>query len=1296
MDPGAVIGDRFVVEARAGAGGMATVYRARDRIDGGRVAVKVLERRGSINEERFGREARVLAELSHPNLVRYVAHGTATCGHYLAMEWLEGCDLAERLGDGPLDLRTAVEVTRRAAEGLAVAHARAIIHRDVKPSNLFLVEGRADRVKVVDFGLARQVLGPSSTRTGTAIGTPRYMAPEQVRGARDLDERVDVYGLGGLLFGCIAGRPAFRGSDDMAVLAKVLLEEPPRLGQLRPGVPEALERLVASMLAKERGQRPRDAAAVIAALAEIADDPALVAETAARPSRAITGGEQSLVSVVMVDAAAALPLPPTLDDGDDTDDTRGDRATPTALDERADVERHGGRLEVLPDGTLVVTVSGVGSATDQSARAARCALILRARFPEVPIALATGRGQIARRTTGDVIDRAASLLRRARARGAHAVVLDDVTSGLLAERFETTPGDAGRELRREREADPIRTLLGRATPCVGRDGELAMLTALFDECVAEPRARAVVITGEAGAGKSRLRYELMRRLAQRGDDIEVWIGRGDPMREGAPFGLLAPALRRAAGVLDGEPLQVRRDKLASRLGRHVPAADAARVIEFLGELVGVPFPDEASVQLRTARHDPRLLNEQMRRAWEELIAAETAAHPVLIVLEDLHWGDWPTAKFLDAALASQADRPLMVLALARPQLAEVLPNLWSGRPVTEIALARLSRRAGEKLVRAALGDRVDAAAIDRLLEQAAGNALYLEELIRAVAEGKGDALPESVLAMMQARLGGLPPDARRVLRAASVFSNLFWASGVRALVGAEAEATVDEQLAFLVDQEVIGRRGDRKFPAEDEYVFRHALVREAAYSTLTDDDRALGHRLAGAWLEGVGETDAVVLAEHYERGGERGRAAAFYRRAAEQALEANDQTAAVARADRGLACADPSSPLRGELHLLRAHAFNWMAQSVEQCDAARFAMELLPRGEGAWCQAAAEAATGRARLGDQDGLVEIGEQLRALAGGGRDFLLATASTAAHLLFHGHYQVANALLELIVPEIAGHAVDDPAVTAAILRVHGVQAICRGDLGESLTSKRASVEAYERAGDLPSALLQRGNLGSIYVNLGNYDEAERLLRDAASHADRLGLISVASLCRSNLGAALGFLGKHDEAIAIERRAVGEFLDQRERRMEALARADLSGILLRAGDLPAAAVEVDRSIELAAEIPPSRAYALGHRARVSLARGEPAAALADAREAMTILEAQGGLDEGEAMVRLVHAEALDACGDRAGAAAAIEAARARLEEVAARIGDPVWRDSFLTRVEDNARTIELARTWYPGAGT
>src|SRR5262249_20762656 len=156
----------------------------------------------------------------HPSIVRYVSHGVTDEGRqFLAMEWLEGEDLADRLQRGPLDPADAVTLGRRAAEALAIAHARGVVHRDVKPSNLFLVAGDVARVKVLDFGIARIPSGAQApTRTGNRVGTPRYMSPEQVRGVRGVDARADVFALGCVLFACLTGRAAFTGTDELAVL----------------------------------------------------------------------------------------------------------------------------------------------------------------------------------------------------------------------------------------------------------------------------------------------------------------------------------------------------------------------------------------------------------------------------------------------------------------------------------------------------------------------------------------------------------------------------------------------------------------------------------------------------------------------------------------------------------------------------------------------------------------------------------------------------------------------------------------------------------------------------------------------------------------------------------------------------------------------------------------------------------------------------------------------------------------------------------------------------------------------
>src|SRR5580692_10627487 len=146
------------------------------------------------------------------------------------------------------------------------------------------------------------------------------------------------------------------------------------------------------------------------------------------------------------------------------------------------------------------------------------------------------------------------------------------------------------------------------------------------------------------------------------------------MSAGAPFAMIAQTVSGAAGVADGEPLAARRQKLAARVARSVPEGDRARVTEFLGELIDAPFPEEESLQLRAARQDPVLRGDQMRRAYEDWLRAECAHRPVVLVLEDMHWGDLPTVKVVDALLRNLRDSPLMVLVSARSEIHELFPG----------------------------------------------------------------------------------------------------------------------------------------------------------------------------------------------------------------------------------------------------------------------------------------------------------------------------------------------------------------------------------------------------------------------------------------------------------------------------------------------------------------------------------------------------------------------------------------------------------------------------------------------
>jgi eukaryotic-like serine/threonine-protein kinase len=1297
MRSGEVVGERFEIEELAGAGAMGSIFRAIDRVNGERVALKTLRADAPSVADRFAREARILAELSHPAIVRYVAHGPMPGGAlFLAMEWLEGEDLQKRLKRAGLTIAETVALATRTAGALAAAHARGVVHRDIKPANIFLPARDVSLAKVLDFGVARIEASQSSgTKTGLMVGTPGYMSPEQARGQKAIDARADLFSLGCVLYQCLTGRPPFVADDMLAVLAKLVFEEPTRILELRPDVPIELDELVTQMMSKSPAARPASAEVVAQELAALTAD---LPDAGARPSRtltaAITGAEQRLVSVVLASADHAFPADPLLDTG------------PNSIADLPGVVRpFGAEVVTLADGALMVTLAADGEPTDQAAQAARCALAMRRVLPAREIVLGTGRRVLGGPAPfGEVIDRAASLLRKSisvRSAVIEAPLgtirtpprcrLDDVTAGLLDSRFEIGGDAISLYVTGEREEleDAARTLLGKITPCVGRDRELAILDATFADCVGESAPRAVLVTAPVGFGKSRLRHEFLRRLAERGDaqPVEVWVARGDPMGMGSPFRMVGAAIRRAANLLDGESLGVRRQKIKARVARNLAGEAIGRVAEFLGELAGVPFPDDESVQLRAARQDPTRMGDQMRRAFEDFLAAECAQRPVLIVLEDLHWGDLPSTQWIDAALRNLKEAPFMVLALARPEVNELFPGLWQNRGGQTITLGELGKKACEKLCRIALGERVKTEVVAEIVEKAGGNAFYLEEMIRAVAEGRGDRLPATVLAMVQARLDRLEPEARRLLRAASIFGQVFWAGGVGALLGADEAIRPSEWLAELAKREVIVPRPAEKFLHDTEYAFRNAPVRDAAYASFTEDDRVLGHRLAAAWLEQAGEADAVLLADHFHEGHEPARAVVFFVKAAEQALEGNDFAAVLDRAARGLA-SGASGELAGRLASMQAEAHKWQGNNVEA--EARFAeaLGLFPKSGAAWLKALADLATIRAKMGQHEPVLALADELsRSPFSHVRTaYATAAARVAIQLLHTGHLDEADKLLS-ICEAAARQAEAEPAMLASIYQARAIRAMFWGDVGAFLAFMTAAAEHFELAGDLRSAGTQRANQAYAYVELGAYAAAEDALRRVLDTAERMGLKDLAAGARNNLGIALARLGKLDEARAVETAAVRASVAQSNRRLESGCRTYLAIISLLASDLGAAEREARAAVDILSVAPPMRAHALGTLARVLRARGRVPEALAAAEEAAQIARTEG-VEEGESLIALAYVEALIASGFDA--RPALRAAMDRLAQRADRISDPAWRASFLASVPENAKLAELAAAY------
>ncbi|MCI0341848.1 MAG: serine/threonine-protein kinase [Planctomycetales bacterium] len=314
MDP-RVLGP-FATLSELGRGGFATVYRARDLRDGREVALKVLRSGeggpGPDEIRRFRREVEAAQALDHPGIVKVLdwsgADGRAMSKQppgepggrveWVALELVEGESLAARIAREPLPWREAVTIARDAADALAAAHAKGILHRDVKPSNILL--DREGHPHVADFGLAKlTATGSKLTKTGQALGTPAYMSPEQARGeASSLIPATDVWSLGCVLYEMLAGRRPFEGETDAAVVGRVLLAEPPRLRTLRGDVPEGVERVVRASLAKRARDRYRDAAGLRDDLDRVLRDE--------RPKARLPGGRRrKFVAVALGGAAVA-------------------------------------------------------------------------------------------------------------------------------------------------------------------------------------------------------------------------------------------------------------------------------------------------------------------------------------------------------------------------------------------------------------------------------------------------------------------------------------------------------------------------------------------------------------------------------------------------------------------------------------------------------------------------------------------------------------------------------------------------------------------------------------------------------------------------------------------------------------------------------------------------------------------------------------------------------------------------------------------------------------------------------
>ena len=404
------------------------------------------------------------------------------------------------------------------------------------------------------------------------------------------------------------------------------------------------------------------------------------------------------------------------------------------------------------------------------------------------------------------------------------------------------------------------------TPFVGRKAELDALLGALDAAVRENKPRYVLVDGAAGIGKSRLVREFLAAARDQASAAAILQGRCLATGRGTSYWALGEVLRRACGIgLDdrAEDAEQRlRDGLARTLAPlGLTDTETEETVQALATSAGIVIPGNP-----LERAEPRIVPPTITLAWARFLKAHARRGGAILVIEDLHWASSALISSLPA-IAAMLDGPFLLVATARPAFLGREPNFMAAQGLETVEVAPLDVDESAGLVDAlhtsgALGDDLRTSVVAR----AEGNPFFLEETVRHLVEegSKRTAVPDSLQAVLVARIQGLPLSERRVLQEAAVVGRIFWEGPIRRALGA---SDVGDSLGRLAERDLISTHPTSSLSGEVELSFKHALLRDAAYGTMTTVQRARSHASVAAWLEGIADDPKAELAgmigDHY-------------------------------------------------------------------------------------------------------------------------------------------------------------------------------------------------------------------------------------------------------------------------------------------------------------------------------------------------------------------------------------------------------------------------------------------------
>ncbi|NUQ72090.1 MAG: protein kinase [Polyangiaceae bacterium] len=1133
------------------------MWQAERERDGARVALKVGRGDNPLVAERFRRDAEALRLVGPPFVPALFGSGELADGRpFIAMELLRGETLAARFArmEGPPPLEWTAQIAGAILEALAVVHEKGAIHRDLKPENIVLAEDELS-CTLIDFGLTRLREAPEPrglTPQGTVVGTPEYMAPEQLRGELTQDARVDIYAFGVILYELITLRLPFVG-DRGAIEHGHLTLRPPRLRELAQ-VPEALEKLALSCLTKQPERRPPDASALRLALAWSSSLGPSSDRKSEPPSAPIS-------PVAPLSKSAAVSKSSLLIDGRQPAVVLAIEATGGAVEVINAVTARKGLVARQRGGRLVCVFSGMDMddpvrAAVQVAREIADRRIARAGLHLAPLTIRR-KEQGPPAVYGAPVDQPEAWLPRGDWKGvvltaAVARAMPDIDVGSALDReLGGSPGAAFYRL----AASPHGSPAARAVQLAGRDEVISALAKSIDASLSRSIPVLFTLVGDPGLGKSRLAAEaatLVRCMPQRAQLIQMTAAQ--PLTGKASFTsreLLARVLEVPATDRPPDPREFCIAKLGTELGEEVWRAVSAALGWITVEETGA---------------SPWALRQGTMRAIAEGLRRRARERPIAVILDSAHWADEAALDALEYATLDAPGCALWVLVTAHPRF-EDMRRSWGSRAERHdrVLLEPLSEEAGMRLAAELLlpAEYPPEATLRQLTSWAGGNPFCLAELIRTlkragfvrrrasgsfyVATAELETMPPIAAWQWLAarRLDALTPELAACVRLCSVLGPDFGRQEVDEIQDAIEEAggagtPVDAGvgLSALVGAGILVRSGPELF------AFQSPTFRDAVYDSLAPSQRLTIHQHALAWWRARGgETEGrrrrlEHVARHAGACGERDQAAAAYLALGEMAQASYQNVVADQRYTMALTFLDDTDARRRALSLAGRgkvrYRIHRMREALEDlalaCELAR------PLGDDKLlANLLLEEATALDHAMDYEGSLRRAEEARTLADRiGAPRLEARVLTALGRSRWRQQRVGEAIDLLGRAASAAKAVGESEARVIALLLLSSALVIVGRLDEA---ERRFSEVIALCNEMKDRL----HLCSAYANRAYLWTArsapERGLEDlrrAVEIAREIGNPEPERVATHNLAELLHWCGRETDALALARRS------------------------------------------------------------------------------------------------------------------------------------------------------------------